>query len=151
MAAGRRHPRSDRCAMSGWNLADIWEAASTQIPDAPFAKQGSRTLTWREADRRAEGLASYLLDSGAGHQDKVAQYLYNCPEYLESFFACYKAAIVPVNTNYRYTDDELTYLWENSDAVAVVFHGTFTSRCEHMRARVPKVHTWIWVDDGTEP
>jgi acyl-CoA synthetase (AMP-forming)/AMP-acid ligase II len=36
---------------------------------------------------------------------------------------------VPVNTNYRYTDDELEYLWDNADAVAVVFHGTFTSRC----------------------
>ena len=60
MAAGRRHPRSDRCAMSGWNLADIWEAASTQIPDAPFAKQGSRTLTWREADRRADVRAHHV-------------------------------------------------------------------------------------------
>jgi len=149
MAAGRRHPRSDRCAMSGWNLADIWEAASAQSPDAPFAKQGSRTLTWREADRRAEGLASYLLDSGAGHQDKVAQYLYNCPEYLESFFACYKAAIVPVNTNYRYTADELVYLWDNADAVAVVFHGCFTDTIDAIRHRVPKVAMWLWVDDGS--
>ena len=33
--------------MSGWNLADIWEAVADQIPDAPFAKQGSRMLTWR--------------------------------------------------------------------------------------------------------
>ena len=31
-------------------------------------------------------------DARLGHQAKVAQYLYNCPEYLESFFACCKAA-----------------------------------------------------------
>ena len=73
--------------------------------------------------------------AGAQHQDKVAQYLYNCPEYLESMFGLYKAGLVPVNTNYRYTDDELAYLWDNADAVAVVFHGTFTEHCEHMRAR----------------
>ncbi|MCB0957020.1 MAG: AMP-binding protein, partial [Ilumatobacter sp.] len=59
--------------------------------------------------------------------------------------------LVPVNTNYRYTEDELEYLWTNADAVAVIFHGTFTERCGHMRARVPNVRTWIWVDDGSEP
>jgi hypothetical protein len=46
MAPGRRHPRSDRCVMSGWNLADIWEAAADQIPDAPFSEHVSWTLTW---------------------------------------------------------------------------------------------------------
>ena len=88
---------------------------------------------------------------GAVQQDKVAHYLYNCPAYLESMFAMFKAALVPVNTNYRYTDDELAYLWDNSDAVAVVFHGTFTERCAAMLDRVPAVRTWIWVDDGTDP
>ncbi|NMD25303.1 MAG: AMP-binding protein, partial [Actinobacteria bacterium] len=136
---------------TGWNLADIWERNADRFPDAVAQIQGERTYTWAQFDRRADGIAHTLLHGGAQQQDKVAHYLYNSPEYLESMFGMYKAALVPVNTNYRYTDDELTYLWENSDAVAVVFHGTFTSRCEHMRARVPKVHTWIWVDDGTEP
>ena len=51
-------------------------------------------------------------------------YLYNCPEYLQSTFAAVKVGLVPVNTNYRYGDDELSYLWDNADAVAVVFHGS---------------------------
>ena len=76
-----------------------------------------------------------LLDANLGHQAKVAQYLPNCPEYLESFFACAKAALVPVNTNYRYTGDELAYLWDNADAEAVVFHGAFTARCDELRQR----------------
>ena len=137
--------------MTGWNLAEIWEAAAAQLPEAPFARQGDRSITWVDADRRAEGLASFLLDHGAGHQDKVAQYLYNCPEYLESFFACFKASLVPVNTNYRYTADELVYLWDNADAVAVVFHGCFVDTIEAIRERVPKIMTWLWVDDGTRP
>ncbi len=137
--------------MTGWNLAEIWEAAAAQLPEAPFAKQGDRSITWANADRRAEGLASFLLDHGADHQDKVAQYLYNCPEYLESFFACFKASLVPVNTNYRYTADELVYLWDNADAVAVVFHGCFVDTIEAIRDRVPRISTWLWVDDGTRP
>jgi acyl-CoA synthetase (AMP-forming)/AMP-acid ligase II len=67
----------------------------------------------------------------------VAQYLYNCPEYLESMYAAWKAGLVPVNTNYRYADDELVYLWDNADAVAVVFHGAFTEHIERIRDRVP--------------
>ena len=135
--------------MTGWNLAEIWEAAAAQLPEAPFARQGDRSITWVDADRRAEGLASFLLDHGAGHQDKVAQYLYNCPEYLESFFACFKASLVPVNTNYRYTADELVYLWDNADVVAVVFHGEFVDHIEAIRDRLPDIRLWLWVDDGS--
>ena len=135
--------------VSGWTFAEIWETAAAQLPDAPFAKQGSRTVTWSEAERRAEGLATFLLDRGAQRQDKVAMYLHNCPEYLESVFACYKAALVPVNTNYRYAADELVYLWDNADAVAVIFHGIFADTIEAIRERVPRVASWLWVDDGS--
>ena len=134
---------------AGWNLADIWERNADRFPDAIAQLQGDRSTTWAEFDRRADGIASALLAGGAAQQDKVAHYLYNCPEYLESMFAMFKAGLVPVNTNYRYTEDELAYLWDNSDAVAVVFHGTFTERCAALRSRTPRVRTWIWVDDGS--
>jgi hypothetical protein len=43
-------------------------------------------------------------------------------------------------------------LWEvNADAVAVVFHGTFASRIDALRDRLPKVKGWLWVDDGSGP
>ena len=57
------------------------------------------------------------------HQDKVAHYLYNAPSTWSRCSASTRPALVPVNTNYRYADDELVYLWSNADAVAVVFHG----------------------------
>ena len=137
--------------MSGWNFAETWEVCARQIPDALAQRQGDREITWAEFDRRANGVAQTLLDAGAGDQDKVAQYLYNGPEYLESMFAAFKAGLVPVNTNYRYADDELVYLWDNADAVAVVFHGAFTERIDGIRDRLPKVKLWLWVDDDHGP
>ena len=137
--------------MTGWNFAELWEGVADKFPDAPAQVQGDRRISWREFDSRADGLARHLLDGGAVHQDKVAQYLYNCPEYLESMFAAFKAGLVPVNTNYRYADDELVYLWDNADAVAVVFHGTFAERIDAIRPRLPKVRHWLWVDDGSGP
>jgi len=136
---------------TGWNFADIWEHHADRFPDAVAQLNGSRSFTWREFDRRADGIAATLLAAGVARQDKVAHYLYNSAEYLESMYGIYKAALVPVNTNYRYTDDEIVYLWDNADTVAVVFHGTFTERCAGLRDRLPAIRTWIWVDDGTSP
>jgi 3-oxocholest-4-en-26-oate---CoA ligase len=134
-----------------WNFADVWEAVAGRLATAPAQEHASRSWTWQDFDRRANGVAAGLLERGIVHQDKIAQYLYNGPHYLESLFAAFKVGMAPVNTNYRYTDDELVYLWDNADAVAVVFHGTFTDTIERIRSRVPRVRTWIWVDDATHP
>ncbi len=135
----------------GWNFAELWERIAVKFPDAPALVHGDRTITWQAMDERANGLAAALLDAGLGHQDKVALYLYNCPEYMEASYACYKAGLVPVNTNYRYVEDELHYLWDNADAAAVVFHGSFTPLVDKIRPRLGKVRAWLWVDDGEGP
>ena len=137
--------------MPGWNFADMWEVVAEQVPDATAQVQGDRRITWRDHDRRANGIAQAFLDAGVQEQDKVAQYLYNGPEYLEAVYASFKAGLAPINTNYRYLDDELLYLWDNGDVVAVVFHGTFAERIEGIRDRLPRIKLWLWVDDGSGP
>jgi 3-oxocholest-4-en-26-oate---CoA ligase len=137
--------------LSNWNYADVWETVADVQPDRIAVTQGERNVAWREFDRGADGIAQFLLDLGAVQQDKVAIYLYNAPEYLQTTFAAVKVGLVPVNTNYRYGDDELSYLWANADAVAVVFHGAFTDRIEGILDRVPGVRGWLWVDDGSGP
>jgi acyl-CoA synthetase (AMP-forming)/AMP-acid ligase II len=136
---------------NGWNIADVFERIADEIPDELAQQQGERRYTWREFDERADGVARALLDSGLAEQDKVAQYLYNCPEYVESVYACFKAGLATVNTNYRYAADELVYLWDNADVIAVVFHGTFVPNIEEVRDRVPRIRAWLWVDDGSGP
>ena len=136
---------------NGWNFADLWETVATQIPDALAQQQGDRASNWGEFNRRANGVAAALLNVHSAEQDKVAQYLYNAPEYLESVFAAFKVGFATVNTNYRYAADELVYLWDNADVTAVVFHGAFVEQCEAVRSRVPKVTTWLWVDDASGP
>ena len=136
-------------AASGWNFAEVWESVADQIPDAPAQRHAGTMWTWRAFDRRADAVATFLLSQGAAEQDKVAQYLYNSPPYLESVFASFKAGLAVVNTNYRYTPDELTYLWDNADVTAVVFHGSFAEHCATVRDRMSRITTWLWVDDGS--
>ena len=146
-----RAKRANAVRPTQWNFADVWEAVADRLPDAPAQRHAGISWTWQEFDRRADAVAAYLLSRGVVEQDKVAQYLYNGPEYLESVFAAFKAGLAVVNTNYRYRPDELTYLWDNADVVAVVFHGAFVEQCEAVRGRLPAIHTWLWVDDNSGP
>ncbi len=111
-------------------------------------------MTWREFDRRANALAADLLAHGITRradgptgQPKLAAYLYNCPEYLESFLAAFKVGVAPINTNYRYGPEEIAYLFDNADAEAVVFHATFAPLLDGIRDRLPKVTRWYVVAD----
>ena len=137
--------------MTSWNYAEVWETIAAAQPEAPAIIQGESSLSWGDLDRRATNIGSWLLSLGASHQDKVALYLYNGPEYLEGMYASLKVGLVPVNTNYRYGDEELAYLWDNADAIAVIFHGTFTDRIEGIRGSMRTVKGWLWVDDGSGP
>ena len=131
-----------------WNFADVWNVVAGRLPDAPALVHGDTVVDWRSFERRASGVASALLDAGLSRQDKVAQYLPNGPEYLESVYAAWKAALVPVNTNYRYGAGEIAQLWDNADVGAVMFHTSFTPVVEQVRARFPGMRLWLWVDDG---
>ena len=131
-----------------WNFADVWEAVAETVPDAIAQVHGDLRCGWRTFDRRADGIAARLLAAGLARHDKVALYLYNTPEYLETAYAVMKAALVPVNTNYRYRQDELHYLWDNADAVAVVFDDEFTEAVDALRARCPAVKLWLHVGHG---
>jgi len=137
--------------MPGWNFADIFKVVAQEIPDVIALVQGPRRLAWRDIDGRTDRIARHLAAAGLQRQAKVAQYLYNTPEYLESILACFRGSFVPLNTNYRYGPDELVYLWTNGDVECVVFHGSCVATIEQLRSRVARVRHWLWVDDGSGP
>ena len=133
--------------MSTWNYGLLWKGIAQAEPDRLAQVHGDNVWTWGQFHQRANALAADMLAAGVGHQGKVAHYLYNCPEYLETTFASFLGGFVPVNTNYRYGPDEIVYLFDNSDAEAVVFHGAFAGLVDQVRGRLPKVKRWYMVPD----
>jgi fatty-acyl-CoA synthase len=131
--------------MTDWNFADVYEAVAARVPDRPCQVQGDRVITWHAFDQRADALAADLLAVGLTHQSKVAAYLHNGPEYLETYIAAFKGGFAPVNTNYRYGHDEIIYLFDNADAEAIVFHSAFVELVEQIRHELPKVRRWYCV------
>jgi fatty-acyl-CoA synthase len=145
-----------------FNLAAIHEAIAAAIPERECLVFRDRRLTWAQITDRTRRLASLFREAGLGcrtersqlrnwesGQSHVALYLYNGNEYLEGMLGAFKARCVPVNVNYRYVDEELEYLFDNSDARAIVFHASFAPTLARIRSRLPKVRLWLQVDDGS--
>jgi fatty-acyl-CoA synthase len=132
-----------------WNFADLWESLSDALSERVVLVQGDRRVTWRDFDDRAARLAAAFTAAGLTPGSKVASYLYNSNEYSEGVYATFKMRGVPANVNYRYLEDELAYLLDNSDAEAVLFHGELGDRVAKIRTQAPKVKLWIQVDDGS--
>src|SRR5689334_2592827 len=134
-----------------FNLADLWERVADTVPDHEALVCGDRRLTFAEEDARATRLAHALAARGVGPGDHVACYLYNSIEYLEVMLAAFKLRAVPINVNYRYVEDELRYLLDDADVVAVVFHREFAPKLAAIQDALPKLRTYLAVDDGTPP
>ena len=89
--------------------------------------------------------------AGLKADSKIGHYLYNSNEYMEAHFASFKMRASPINVNYRYLEEELIYLLDNSDAEAVLFHGRLAERIANVAKKLPKLKLLIQVDDGQSP
>lgn len=137
-------------ALADFNLGDILDEIGNILgDDAPALIHGDRTITWPEMTARSNRLARALLSKGATTGDKVGFYLRNQPEYMEGLAACFKARLVHVNVNYRYLDDELHYIFDNSDSTAVFYDADFRENVDRIRSRLPNVKSWIQVGEAS--
>ena len=104
----------------------------------------------REFDRRADGVAAHAARRAApASRTRSPSTSTTAPSTSSRCSARSRPAWSPVNTNYRYADDELVYLWDNADASPSSSTAPSPSTIERIRDRVPGVPTWLWVDDGT--
>ncbi|MEY4360981.1 MAG: hypothetical protein RL391_287 [Actinomycetota bacterium] len=128
--------------------ATLWEALAAAQPDHVAVVIGDNRITWSELDGRASRLASVLGDHGIGHDAKVGQLLYNCPEYLESAYASFKVRASTVNVNYRYKAPEIVHVLSDSGATALVFHSSFADVVDEARRSLPDLRLLLQVDAG---
>jgi fatty-acyl-CoA synthase len=133
-----------------FNLADLFEVVADACPDRLALVAGDVRLSYAELDQRANRLAHHLLSSGVRAGDHIGIYAWNCAEWIESMLAAYKARAVPINVNYRYVEDELRYLFDNADLVALVFERSFTTRVAGVLPALPRLQQLIVVDDGSD-
>ena len=132
------------------NFGDILDAVALAVPpDAPAFIHGERVINWGEANRATNSMARALIARGAEPGDKIAIYMRNRPEYLMALAAGWKARLTHVNVNYRYTPEEVWYIFDNADAQTVVYSSEFRDAVTEIRPRLPNVKNWVEVSpDG---
>ncbi|MGH9212055.1 MAG: acyl-CoA synthetase [Acidimicrobiales bacterium] len=133
-----------------FNLADFVEHTVDAVPERTALICGLRQATFADLEDRTNRLAHHLADQGIGRGDHVAVYSYNSIEFVEAMLAAYKLGAVPINVNYRYVADELVYLLDNSDSVAMVFQARFSPLVTAVRDRLPRLRHLLVVEDGDD-
>ena len=132
------------------HYATVFEKNADVIPDEIALVCGDNKKTWKEYDDRAARLATLLTSYGLGSDSKVSLYVHNSNEYLEAQYSVFKIAGVSINVNYRYKQEELIYLMDNSDSEAVFFQGCYGDQIKSIKDKLDKVKVFIQIDDGSE-
>ena len=131
-----------------FNLADLFESVADAIGDRTAVVCGEERRTYRELDERGNQLAHHLIAAGVKPGDHVGMYLQNAIEYIESLIACLKVRAVPINVNFRYVEEELRYLLDDADVVALVHGRQFVPRVLAVRDQLPSLRHLIVAEDG---
>jgi fatty-acyl-CoA synthase len=148
--------------MTDFDFAEVNETIAAAIPEREALVWRDRRLTHAQLAERSRRFANLLLSRGlgvtrersalAGHesgQAHLAIYLYNGNEYVEAMLGAWKARVAPLNVNYRYVEEELLYLFQNSEARAVIYHAEFAPHVAAIRGRLPGLKLLIQVADDS--
>jgi fatty-acyl-CoA synthase len=128
-----------------FSFGQILSALGSSLGDAPALIHGDVVIDWATFDRRTNALARAFRAAEAQPGDRVAHLMRNSPAYLLTTGAAFKARMVHVNVNYRYTGAELAYILDNSDSAVVVYDAEFADVLETLRPRLPGVKLWLQV------
>ncbi|MFD4182934.1 acyl-CoA synthetase [Rhodococcus sp. NPDC058514] len=130
-----------------YTFADLFEHSVDAMPDRLALIASGEEVSYRELDERANRLAHHLETAGFGVGSHIGIHMHNSIETMVAVLAAFKIRAVPLTVNYRYTTDELVYLYENADLDALVFHRGFAERVAEALPQVPRIRHLVEVPD----
>ena len=136
------------------NAAEMLTTTATSYPDQVAwiwePEPGStRTRTYGESNRRADALARGLVELGVGRGDRVALFMQNRPEAMESLFGILKLGAAAVPLNPRFTAEEIDYHVGDSGARVMVTDVEVADVVAKVRDRLISVEHVICVGGGS--
>ncbi|MGH8169670.1 MAG: AMP-binding protein [Steroidobacteraceae bacterium] len=122
MSSVERAPRSESLRslrIQVTTLGDLLLGAADRYPDSPALILPGERMTYGELAERALRRARSLQGLGVKPREHVGILLPTCMEFVELLFAISLCGAVAVPMNARYRHNELAYVIENGDLVAV--------------------------------
>jgi 3-oxocholest-4-en-26-oate---CoA ligase len=131
------------------NIADLVEHAVDAFPGRVAVACGDRAVTYRELEERVNRLAHHLAGIGVGPGDHVGLYARNSIEAAETLIASCKLRAATVNINYRYVENELRYMFSDSDLAALVYDRRDAARVAAVAQAAPGLRGTVVIEDGS--
>jgi len=101
-------------------MSGFFDQTVAQFPDHPAFIYMGKTITYRELGSLVNRFANALVDLGVKPGDKVGMLLPNIPQVIIANLATYRVGGVTAMNNPLYTERELTYQLNDSDATVIV-------------------------------
>ncbi|AKQ66241.1 Non-ribosomal peptide synthetase [Myxococcus hansupus] len=117
----------------------LFEAQAARTPDAVAVVDGARTVTYRELDAHANGLAWRLREAGVGVESRVAVCVDRSVELLAALLGVLKAGGAYVPLDAEYPAERLGFMLEDSGAQVVMARAA-------LRARLGDAPGRVWLD-----
>jgi acyl-CoA synthetase (AMP-forming)/AMP-acid ligase II len=117
-------------------LHDTFDYSAREFPDAEFATQGARSLTYAEARTQVHQIANALVAKGLAPGDRAALLSKNSIEHALWYYACSKAGVVPVPLNYRLAPPEWSYILNDAGAKLVWAQDAFAGALAPVRGEL---------------
>ncbi|MBN2034807.1 MAG: long-chain fatty acid--CoA ligase [Deltaproteobacteria bacterium] len=128
----------------GYLLAN--SAAKFPNREAVVCDQGR--WSFARFDERVSRLAGAMLASGLKRGERVALLFFNGGPFVETYFAAVRVGLVATPVNFRFVGEEISYIINDSGAVAL-FHGPeFLSVVEEVRDQCPSLRFTVCPGGG---
>jgi acyl-CoA synthetase (AMP-forming)/AMP-acid ligase II len=124
---------------------DYWARVQ---PDAEFAIQGGRVLSYARAAEQVRRIAAGLRAAGCGPGDRVAVLARNCIEYPLFCFAASRIGAVPVTLNFRLAPPEWRYILEDARPRVLLAQGELAAAIDPVTADLPGLAQRVALADG---
>jgi acyl-CoA synthetase (AMP-forming)/AMP-acid ligase II len=129
------------------NVGTLFTKSARTYPERLAIAYGDYELPYQQANERINQLANGLTSLGIKKGENVAILLHNCPEFLETLFACFKAGIGTVPINFRLHPKECSFIIDNSEAVGVVLGDDFRDSLYALKHEMPRVKHLLCMND----
>ena len=111
---------------------------------------GDARLTYGEYAERCNQLSNALARLGIGRGQCVAWLGYNSHELLEAYYGVVQMGAVLLPLNIRLTPQELAFILNDAEAVALFYNRDFAPLVEALRPRAPGVKHFVALEAGAE-
>ena len=131
-------------------LGEMIENRARNLPDKTALIFHDEEITYRELNEKVDGLATALLERGITASDRIAIIMPTRPEFVYLWLAASKIGASLVGLNFRYQQDEVVYMVNNSKPSVFVSINEFAftdynAFLSGIRDRIPSVKQFVFL------